>query len=188
MRNNPNTNLYLITIRKKLSKWGFTKKGLLTNAKGEWYLLSQLILIILHFLPYWPKTEYLIYQVNISIIVFGIVISIKGLIIVLKALLDLGENLSPLPYPMEESILIKKHSYKYSRHPLYKGILFISLGISIFSQSLIHFFLFILLTIVLKFKALKEEEKLKLKYKEYENYMLEVPAIIKNIKFLDWRF
>lgn len=180
-------NLFLITIRKKLSKWGFTKKGLLTNAKGEWYLLSQLILILLHFLPCWPKTKYLIYQVNISIIIFGIVISIKGFIIALKALLDLGENLSPLPYPMKESILIKNYSYKYSRHPLYKGILFISLGISIVSQSLIHFFLFILLTIVLKFKALKEEEKLKLKYKEYENYMLEVPAIMKNIKFLDWR-
>ena len=113
--------------------------------------------------------------------------SIQGLIITLKAFLDLGDNLTPLPYPIKESILIKNNSYKNLRHPIYKGLLLISLGIFILSSSLIHLFLFIALTIVLRTKALKEEEILKIKFPEYKTYIKEVPAIIKNIKYLDWR-
>ena len=36
-------------------------------------------------------------------------------------------------------------------------------------------------------KALKEEERLKIKFPEYKKYIKEVPAIIKKIKYLDWR-
>jgi protein-S-isoprenylcysteine O-methyltransferase Ste14 len=39
----------------------------------------------------------------------------------------------------------------------------------------------------LKIKALKEEERLKVKFIEYKEYIKEVPAIIKNISYLDWR-
>ena len=68
---------------------------------------------------------------------------------IIKAFIDLGENLSPLPYPMNNSSLIKKNSYKNTRHPLYRGLLFISLGICIFSLSLIHLSLLNLLGVQL---------------------------------------
>ena len=67
------------------------------------------------------------------------------------------------------------------------GLLFISLGISISLLSLIHLFLFISLSISLIIKARKEEEILKLKYPEYQEYIKIVPAIIENVKYLDWR-
>ena len=117
----------------------------------------------------------------------GIFISIKGLAIAFQAFMDLGDNLTPLPYPMKESILITNNSYNNSRHPLYKGILFISLGICISTLSLIHISLFLILAYILKIKAIKEEEILKTKHKEYKNYIKKVPAIIKDIKYLDWR-
>ena len=88
---------------------------------------------------------------------------------------------------MHESSLVKNNSYKNVRHPLYKGLLYISLGICIFLLSLIHLSLLISLAYILKIKALKEEEKLKIKFPEYKKYIKEIPAIIKNIKFLDWR-
>ena len=69
----------------------------------------------------------------------------------------------------------------------YKGILFISLGKCILSLSLIHLSLLISLAYILKIKALKEEERLKIKFPEYKKYIKEVPAIIKKIKYLDWR-
>tara|TARA_Y100001968_G_scaffold286823_1_gene287810 strand:- start:90 stop:455 length:366 start_codon:yes stop_codon:yes gene_type:complete len=119
--------------------------------------------------------------------IIGLSISAQGLIVAIKALIDLGDNLTPLPYPMNESRLIKINSYQNTRHPLYKGILFISLGICIFSLSLIHLFLLILLVYILRMKALKEEERLKVKYPDYKKYIKEVPAIIKNTKYLDWR-
>ncbi len=174
-------------IKTLLSKWGFSKQGLFNNSKGEWYLFTQIFLILLHLIPPYPKINHIAFSINTFCIIFGLAISILGLFIVIKAFIDLGENLTPLPYPMNESSLIKNNSYQNVRHPLYQGLLFISLGISIFSLSLIHLSLLISLSYILKIKALKEEEILKMKFPEYKKYIKEVPAIIKKIKYLDWR-
>ncbi len=170
-----------------LSKWGFSKQGLFNNSKGEWYLFSQIVLILLHLIPPYPEIKQIPFSIHTLCIILGLGISILGLFIVIKALIDLGENLTPLPYPMNESSLIENNSYKIVRHPIYKGLLYISLGIFIFSLSLIHLSLLILLAYILKIKALKEEERLKIKFPEYKNYINKVPAIIKKLKYLDWR-
>ncbi len=180
-------NRLLKDIKTILSRWGFSKKGLFLNSKGEWYLFSQILVIILHLIPPYPRTESIPNSIINFIIFFGLTISVRGLIISIKAFIDLGDNLTPLPYPMNDSNLIKNNSYKNTRHPLYKGLLFISLGICISSFSLIHLFLFLLLALILKTKAIKEEERLKIKFPEYEQYIKDVPAIMKNIKYLDWR-
>ena len=182
-----NKNNLIKDSKNILSKWGFSKQGLLNNSKGEWYLFFQILLILLHFIPPYPKIDHMGLEINTFFIIIGLSISLQGLIIVIKAFIDLGENLTPLPYPMNESSLIKNNSYQNVRHPLYKGLLFISLGICIFLLSLIHLCLLILLAYILKIKALKEEERLKIKFPEYKIYIKEVPAIIKKIKYLDWR-
>ena len=170
-----------------LSKWGFRRQGIFNNSKGEWYLFSQIFIILLHLIPPYPKTKYIEYSINNFCIIIGLGISILGLIIVIKAFIDLGENLTPLPYPMNESSLIKNNSYQNTRHPIYKGLLIISLGICILTLSLIHLTLLISLAYILKKKALKEEEMLKIKFPGYKKYIKEVPAIIKILKYLDWR-
>ena len=178
---NLNKKIQFNNIKIILSRWGFSKKGIILNSKGEWYLFSQILLILLHFIPPYPKIDHLAFSINTFFIIIGLAISLQGLIIVTKALIDLGENLTPLPYPMNESKLIKNNSYQNIRHPLYKGLLFISLGIFIFSLSLIHLSLLISLAYILKIKALKEEELLKIKFPEYKKYIKEVPAIIQKI-------
>ena len=187
MKINLNKNKIIRDINKTFSHWGFSKKGLLRNSKGEWYLFSQLLIIILHLLPRYPNIGYVTFPTNILFTFVGIIVSIKGFIIALKAFIDLGNNLTPLPYPIKESILVKVNSYKHARHPLYKGLLYISLGICILSLSLLHLSLFIALFYILKIKAIREEKLLKIKFPEYEDYIREVPAIIKNINLLDWR-
>ena len=173
-------------IKTLLSKWGFSKQGIFNNSKGEWYLFSQIVLIVLHFIPPYPEIKEIPFSINTFCIIIGLGISILVLFIVIKAFKDLGENLTPLPYPMNESSLIKTNSYQNVRHPLYQGLLLVSLGICILTLSLIHLALLILLAYILKIKALKEEERLKIKFPEYK-YIKEVPAIIKKIKYLDWR-
>ena len=184
--------LYLNNLFKEtstiLSKWGFSKQGLIKNSKGEWYLFSQISLILLHLIPPYPKIEQIAYPINTLCIIIGLTILIQGLIIVIKAFIDIGENLTPLPYPKNESVLVINNSYQNVRHPMYKGLLFISLGICISSLSLIHLCMLILLAYILKIKALKEEERLKIKFPEYKKYVKEIPAIIKTIKYLDWRY
>ena len=142
------SNLFkdIITL---LSKWGFSKQGLFNNSKGEWYLFSQILLILLHLTPPYPKIQNISFSINIFFIIIGLAISILGLFIVIKAFIDLGENLTPLPYPMNKSSLIKNNSYQNVRHPLYKGLLYISLGICIFSLSLIHLSLLVSLALSL---------------------------------------
>ena len=182
--NKSNLFNYIKTI---LSKWGFSKQGVFNNSKGEWYLFSQIFIILLHLIPPYPEIKYIAFSINTFCIIIGLTTAILGLIIVVKAFIDLGENITPLPYPMNESSLIKNDSYQNVRHPIYKGLLFISLGICILSLSLIHLCLLLSLAYILKKKALKEEEMLKIKFPEYKKYIKEVPAIIKKIKYLDWR-
>ncbi len=180
-------NILFKNIKTILARWGFSKQGLIQNSKGEWYLFSQILLIFLHLTPQYPKIENIAFTINTVFIIIGLTISIQGLIISIKAFIDLGDNLTPLPYPMNDSNLVKNNSYKSTRHPLYKGLIFISLGICIFSLSLLHLFLLLLLAYILKKKAIKEEETLKIKFPEYIKYIEEVPAIIRNVKYLDWR-
>ena len=184
---NLNKNRVINKIKTILSRWGFSKRGLFLNSKGEWYLFSQILIIMLHLIPPYPKIENIPVSIITILIIIGLTISFQGLIISILAFIDLGDNLTPLPYPMNVSNFIKKNSYKNNRHPLYKGLLLISLGICISSFSLIHLFFLLLLAYILKRKALKEEEILKFKFPEYEKYIEEVPAIIKNITYLDWR-
>ncbi len=184
---NLNKNRLINKIKTILSRWGFSKKGLFSNSKGEWYLFSQILIILLHLIPPYPWIQNMPVSIITFLMIIGLTISIQGLIISIQAIIDLGDNLTPLPYPMNVSTFIKNNSYKKNRHPLYKGLLFISLGIFISSFSLIHLFLLLLLANILKRKALKEEEVLRIKFPEYEKYIEEVPAIIKNIKYLDWR-
>ena len=184
---NLNKNRVINKIKTILSRWGFSKRGLFLNSKGEWYLFSQILIIMLHLIPPYPKIENIPVSIITFLIIIGLTISFQGLIISIQAFKDLGDNLTPLPYPMNVSNFIKKNSYKNNRHPLYKGLLLISLGICISSFSLIHLFFLLLLAYILKRKALKEEERLKIKFPEYEKYIEEIPAIIKKIKYLDWR-
>jgi len=157
------------------------------NTKGEWYLLSQFILIILHILQGWPDNTNLNYEIYKYIQILGIIISSKGIINLIIAFHDLGNNLSLLPVPVVNSTLITKKSYNKCRHPIYKELLYISLGIFIYKLSLFHLLLLIMLSYILKQKALTEEKKLMVLHYSYKEYLETTPALISYIPYLDWR-
>ncbi len=168
---------------KLLSKWGFTRAGLINNKRGEWYLLIQVSIILLHISPAWP------HYINIStkLKLAALLLFLYGLTKFIKALKTLGNNLSPLPEPIATGKLITKGIYQKSRHPLYKALILISASIVILKASIFHFILFLLLIVVLIKKAKREEISLKLRYKEYNKYLLTTPAIFNGLAFLDWR-
>ncbi len=157
------------------------------NTKGEWYLVSQFILIILHILQGWPDNTNLNYEIFKYIQILGIIISSNGIINLILAFYHLGHNLSILTIPVKNSTLITKKSYKNCRHPIYKWLLYISLGISIYKLSLFHLLLLIMLSYILKLKATTEEKKLLKLHSSYEKYIKTTPAIISYIPYLDWR-
>ncbi len=157
------------------------------NTNGEWYIISQLIIIILHILKGWPQNISINYEILKCIQIIGIIISSKGIIHIIKAFDSLGHNLSMLPIPVENSTLITSNSYKTCRHPIYKGLVNISLGISIYKLSLLHLVLLMILSYILKLKAIVEEKKLIVLHSSYKKYIKTTPAIIRYIPYLDWR-
>ena len=157
------------------------------NSKGEWYLVTQFTLIILHLLQGWPNNSNLTYDTYKYIQILGIIISSKGIINLIIAFHNLGDNLSLLPIPVKNSTLITKKSYNNCRHPIYKALLYISFGIFIYKLSLFHLLLLIMLSYILKLKAIKEEKKLMVLHSSYKEYLKTTPALISYIPSLDWR-
>ncbi len=154
---------------------------------GYYWLSAQIIILTTHFVP--PiQNRWLVASYNsIPLKLTGYLVIIVGLIIAFASLLSLGENLSPLPDPKNNSKLITNKMYSYCRHPLYLSMLIISFGINIILLSVVHIILFAALFLILRGKAIYEEKKLVLKFNAYYRYSTKVPALAKGIFGFDWK-
>ena len=92
----------------------------------------------------------------------------------LVAIKDLGRNLSPFPRPKTNSKLVTRGIYRFTRHPMYYSLTFISLGVFITKLSIYYLFLSISLGLIIKFKIALEEQYLNNKFKNYLLYKNEV--------------
>ena len=92
----------------------------------------------------------------------------------LVSIKDLGRNLSPLPRPITNSNLVTKGIYRFTRHPMYYSLIFISFGFFITNLSIYYLCLSISLAFIIKFKIVLEEQYLINKFKNYLLYKNEV--------------
>ena len=92
----------------------------------------------------------------------------------LVSIKDLGRNLSPFPRPINNSNLITTGVYRFTRHPMYYSLIFISFGVFITKLSSYYLFLSISLVLIIKFKISLEEYYLKNKFNNYLLYKNEV--------------
>ena len=92
----------------------------------------------------------------------------------LVSIKDLGRNLSPFPRPINNSNLVTNGIYRFTRHPMYYSLIFISFGVFITKLSIYYLFLSISLGLIIKFKIDLEEQYLKNKFKNYLLYKNEV--------------
>ena len=152
----------------------FQLKNFFKAAYDLMLVFLQFFVICLHFF----KWEFLPQKQIIQAIPFsyflGILIIIIAFIILLVAIKDLGRNLSPFPRPINNSNLVTKGIYRFTRHPMYYSLLFISFGVFITKLSIYYLFLFTSLALVIKFKIALEEQYLNNKFKNYLVYKNEV--------------
>jgi len=134
----------------------------------------QFFIISLHFFKWKFIPEKQIIQVTPFSYFVGFLIIIISFIILLVAIKDLGRNLSPFPRPIKNSILVNKGIYRFTRHPMYYSLIFISFGVFITKLSIYYLFLSISLSLIIKFKIAFEEQYLKNKFKNYLFYKNEV--------------
>jgi len=134
----------------------------------------QFFIIILHFFKWEFIPEKQIIQVTPFSYFVGFLIIIIAFIILLVAIKDLGRNLSPFPKPINNSNLVTKGIYRFTRHPMYYSLIFISFGVFITKLSIYYLFLSTGLILIIKFKIALEEQYLKNKFKNYLIYKNEV--------------
>jgi len=134
----------------------------------------QFFIIILHFFQWeFIPQKQIIKAIPFSYLL-GILIIIIAFIIMLVSIKDLGRNLSPFPRPIKNSSLVTKGIYRFTRHPMYYSLIFISIGVFILKLSIYYLFLTISLALIIKFKIALEEKYLMNKFKNYLLYKNEV--------------
>ena len=134
----------------------------------------QFFIIILHFLQWEFLPQKQIIQASPFSYFLGILIIIIAFIIMLVSIKDLGRNLSPFPRPINNSNLVTSGIYRFTRHPMYYSLIFISIGVFIIKLSIYYLFLTISLALIIKLKIALEEKYLINKFKNYLLYKNEV--------------
>jgi len=152
----------------------FQLKTFLKAAYEIILVFLQFLIISLHFFQWEFISGKQIIQVSTLSYLIGFLIIIVAFIILLVAVKDLGRNLSPLPRPINNSNLVTTGIYRFTRHPMYYSLIFISIGVFIIKLSIYYLFLTISLALIIKFKIALEEKYLMNKFKNYLLYKNEV--------------
>ena len=146
------------------------KKYKLKKLKEIFLVITQFIIILLHFLNFTNYKSLVFFKSNIYKNYFGIFIIIFGILGIIKSIKDLGNNISPFPEPLKNTSLVTSGFYKWISHPIYYFTMFVSIGILIIYLSWFNLFLTISLIIILKSKIKLEEEYLNNKFINYYTY------------------
>jgi len=143
----------------------FQLKFFLKTAYEISLVFLQFFIISLHFFQWKFLPQKQIIQVSPFFYLLGILIIIIAFIIMLVSIKDLGRNLSPFPRPIKNSNLVTTGIYRFTRHPMYYSLIFISIGVFIIKLSIYYLFLTISLALIIKFKIALEEKYLMNKFK-----------------------
>ena len=132
----------------------------------------QFFIIMLHFMKFefFPEIEIEIERLNFILSIMGCLIIIMASIVMVTAIKDLGNNLSPFPSPIANGKLITSGIYSFIRHPMYYSLILISFGVFLIKLSLYYLCLTMSLGLVIKFKIILEEQYLNKKFKKYFLY------------------
>ena len=134
----------------------------------------QFFIISLHFFQWEFLPQKQIIQASPFSYFLGILIIIIALILMLVSIKDLGRNLSPLPRPINNSNLVTTGIYRFTRHPMYYSLIFISIGVFIIRLSIYYLFLTISLAFIIILNIDLEDKYLMNKFKNYLLYKNEV--------------
>ncbi|MEG4070013.1 isoprenylcysteine carboxylmethyltransferase family protein [Microcoleus sp. Pol11C2] len=169
---------------KILTYWGFTREGWRNNSRGEYLVLLQGGLLTgFVILPVYPVPGLKIQSTPLLALTWIVasILGLSALVLIIKALIDLGKNLTPLPYPLENGKLVQTGIYRIVRHPLYSGLILAALGWTLFQMSISHLIASAILIIFFDIKASREEAWLTAKYPDYSEYRQRVKKLIPGI-------
>jgi protein-S-isoprenylcysteine O-methyltransferase Ste14 len=155
-------------------------KALWKGPRGEWYIVVQAGLFLL--LAFGPRSFRSITTWGIPEIWPGSweggALFAAGALFALLGVINLGRNLTPLPLPKENATLIVSGAYRFVRHPIYSGIIFMAFGWGVWLHSWLTLGYACLLAIFFDIKSRFEERLLMEKFPEYAAYRQRVRKLI----------
>ena len=136
-------------------------------------MLVQFLLLGLLVIVSLPQTAYLLPRSGVDWLAFAAGATALALasLTILWGFRDLGRNLTPLPRPREDAVLVESGVYAAIRHPIYAGLILGGFGWATIMRSLPALAVAILLAILLDAKARREEVWLRERYSDYAAYM-----------------
>jgi protein-S-isoprenylcysteine O-methyltransferase Ste14 len=160
---------------------GRRRPSLLYGSRGEHLVVLQFVLFFAFvFMPAWNPlaTPELLAETRgprwvVLVLAAGVALVLGGL-----GVLHIRDYLTPLPYPVDHSRLVRHGAYALVRHPLYSSQLFAALGWTVFQLSLSHLALLAVGFFFFDHKASKEEHWLEERHPEYADYARKVKKLI----------
>jgi protein-S-isoprenylcysteine O-methyltransferase Ste14 len=166
-----------------LKRWGFTADSW-KGRRGEYWVLAQMLLLLGFALvpPVSPVSPLALpLGVQYGARAIAVAIALFALVLLGKGLIDLGQNLTPLPYPRDDGELVQTGVYGMVRHSLYSGLILGTLALSLWQFSLSHLAIAVILFFVLNAKANQEETWLQIRYPDYSDYRQRVKKLIPGV-------
>jgi protein-S-isoprenylcysteine O-methyltransferase Ste14 len=148
--------------------------------RGEWYVVIQAALFALIIfgpralpgLPVWPPAWR--WPATVS----GAALLVAGAYLGFFGLFSLGRNLTPLPHPKDDAVLVESGAYRLARHPIYGGLILMAYGFALLIAGILTIGYATLLLVFFDIKSRREERWLNRKFPGYRAYSRRVRRLI----------
>ncbi len=105
----------------------------------------------------------------------GLVLMALAGVVLLVSFVALGNSLTASPLPKQRGQLVTTGLYSYVRHPIYSGLLLLSIGVVLDAGWWPQLVVALMLFLLLRIKAQFEESLLRKAYPKYAAYALKTP-------------
>ncbi len=134
------------------------------GTRGEWWVIAQLLLLaaVAGLPPEGPKV--------VSAPAAAASVALIGLIFLVAGAVALGSNLSILPSPREGARFVRHGVYRWVRHPIYGGVILLTVGWAVHRGDLMHVVLAAGIALFFAAKTSREERYLQDRFPDYVGY------------------
>lgn len=150
------------------------------RSRGTWYLVVQACLLLL--VVFGPRSFPGIPEWNASYLriasLAGAVLMVSGVLLSATGVVTLGRNLTPLPIPKQNAVLVVTGAYRIVRHPIYSGIICIAFGWGVWLGSWLTIGYALLILAFFDSKSRFEERLLDEKFPDYDAYRKRVRKLL----------